>query len=122
VEQLQGQERRVIIISTVRSTPAYLSLDVKHKLGFVANARRFNVAITRAQVRIYVWRGVRIREQCVSRACMCMAAPDKRVRLLAGTSFAGFCHTVTVGYHWAQAGHYSASFLRNEVVVPASNA
>jgi superfamily I DNA and/or RNA helicase len=51
VEQLQGQERRVIIISTVRSTPGYLSHDFMHKLGFVGNPKRFNVAITRAQVR-----------------------------------------------------------------------
>lgn len=51
VEQLQGQEKRVVIISTVRSDPSFLSHDCKHKLGFVGNPKRFNVAITRAQVR-----------------------------------------------------------------------
>lgn len=52
VEQLQGQERRVVIISTVRSEPSYLEHDAKHRLGFVGNAKRFNVAVTRAQVRL----------------------------------------------------------------------
>lgn len=55
VEQLQGQEKRVIIISTVRSTPQYLEHDFTHKLGFVGNAKRFNVAITRAQVSDKSW-------------------------------------------------------------------
>mgnify|MGYP001810718160 CR=1 FL=1 len=50
MEQLQGQERRVVIISTVRSEPSYLEHDAKHRLGFVGNAKRFNVAVTRAQV------------------------------------------------------------------------
>jgi hypothetical protein len=50
VEQLQGQERRIIIISTVRSDAQFLEHDLKHKLGFVASPKRFNVATTRAQV------------------------------------------------------------------------
>ena len=48
VEQFQGQERKVIIVSTVRSTIKHNDFDRVHCLGFLSNPRRFNVAITRA--------------------------------------------------------------------------
>ena len=48
-EDFQGQERDAVILSTVRSSQEYLPLDGIHKLGFLANVRRFNVAITRAR-------------------------------------------------------------------------
>ncbi|KAF9003306.1 P-loop containing nucleoside triphosphate hydrolase protein [Cyathus striatus] len=54
VEEFQGQERRIIIISTVRSNTHFIASDIRRSLGFVANERRFNVAITRAQAMLIV--------------------------------------------------------------------
>lgn len=49
VEDFQGQERYVIILSAVRSSLTYIGNDIKHSLGFVASPRRLNVALTRAR-------------------------------------------------------------------------
>lgn len=49
VEQFQGQEREVIIISTVRSTAKHNEFDRTYCLGFLSNPRRFNVAVTRSK-------------------------------------------------------------------------
>ncbi|KAJ3929858.1 MAG: RNA helicase [Lentinula lateritia] len=54
VEEFQGQERRIVIISTVRSNTDFIGADINRMLGFVASPHRFNVAITRAQALLIV--------------------------------------------------------------------
>ncbi|KRT80959.1 hypothetical protein AMK59_5131, partial [Oryctes borbonicus] len=53
-EAFQGREKRIIIISTVRSRHDLLLVDEKYKLGFVKNEKRMNVALTRAMSKLIV--------------------------------------------------------------------
>ena len=49
VEEFQGQEKMAIIVSVVRSSPEIITVDMQKALGFVANGRRLNVALSRAR-------------------------------------------------------------------------
>ncbi|TRY87279.1 hypothetical protein DNTS_028207 [Danionella cerebrum] len=49
VEEFQGQERKVIMVSAVRSSAQHLVLDETFNIGFLKNEKRFNVAVTRAK-------------------------------------------------------------------------
>ncbi|OQR75030.1 putative helicase MOV-10-like [Tropilaelaps mercedesae] len=54
-EEFQGQERLIMLVSTVRSNANKAFDDVKGQtLGFLKNQKRFNVAITRAKALLIV--------------------------------------------------------------------
>lgn len=55
VEDFQGQERRIVLISTVRSTENLLAEDLRFTLGFVQSPKRLNVALTRAQAAVLLF-------------------------------------------------------------------
>ncbi|KAJ8374061.1 hypothetical protein SKAU_G00046410 [Synaphobranchus kaupii] len=54
VEEFQGQEFLVIILSTVRSNEVAVTEDKQYILGFLSNPKRFNVAITRPKALLIV--------------------------------------------------------------------
>ena len=93
-EEFQGQERMVILLSTVsqylvlfnllicfeidnfaqqithllkvRSSHEFLAMDAANKLGFLANPKRFNVAVTRARALMVVVGNPHILEQVLA--------------------------------------------------------
>ncbi|XP_044049108.1 RNA helicase Mov10l1 [Siniperca chuatsi] len=54
VEEFQGQEFLVIIMSTVRSNESVETDDLQSVLGFLANPKRFNVAVTRPKALLLI--------------------------------------------------------------------
>lgn len=49
VEEFQGLERKIILISTTRTCPGGMKIDVSRHLGFVKCPKRINVAVSRAR-------------------------------------------------------------------------
>lgn len=54
VEEFQGQERMIIIVSAVRSCREQVELDKKQLVGFLSDPCRMNVSITRARALLIV--------------------------------------------------------------------
>lgn len=90
MEQFQGQEKSVIIVSSVRAQLKHVAEDRRFNLGFIFNEKRFNVALTRAKCLLIVvgdpdilatdnnWR--KFLDFCLDKNC-CIGAPIPKVFL-----------------------------------------
>lgn len=87
VEEFQGQERKIILLSTVRTQRRHMIYDEKYSLGFLASPERMNVAISRARALLVIF-GSRtllchndcwkiLIEKCIEKKCAfnCTATP-----------------------------------------------
>lgn len=54
VEDFQGLERKVVLISTVRTCSNGVTIDVSRQLGFVKCPKRLNVSISRSRAMVIV--------------------------------------------------------------------
>ena len=54
VEAYQGREKKIIVISTVRSNPTCSATAGSYAIGFLNDKKRFNVAVTRARALLVV--------------------------------------------------------------------
>lgn len=55
VEEFQGQERKIILMSTVRTVEHQLKMDERYSLGFIKSPERMNVAISRARACLVIF-------------------------------------------------------------------
>lgn len=61
VEEFQGQERKIILVSTVRTIGREISeSDKRHKLGFVGSSKRMNVVVSRARALLVIFGSPRL--------------------------------------------------------------
>ncbi len=54
IEDYQGMERRIILLSTVRASSSQVPLDVTRGLGVIQQRKRLNVALTRAMALLVI--------------------------------------------------------------------
>lgn len=90
VEEFQGQERKIILLSTVRTLRHQLKYDERYSLGFIRSPQRMNVAISRARALLVVFGSPKLLyrddnwqfliDHCIQNKCTVNVEPAKLKR------------------------------------------
>ncbi|KAI7731100.1 hypothetical protein M8C21_001948 [Ambrosia artemisiifolia] len=95
VDGFQGREVDILVVSTVRASSGATEMNSNRGIGFVADVRRMNVALTRAKHSLWVLGNVRTLQTNKNWGALVNDAKDRDLVLSVGRPYASMFNSLT---------------------------